>query len=726
MSFANPFLLLGLLGAAVPILIHLINRRRPRRQPFPAMELLQRSVKRVERRWRIRRFLLLSLRVLLLACLALAAAGPLLGEDRTRAQLSVQGPERIALVIDASLSMRATYDGRSAFSLALDRARERVDRLGPEDRAVIVTTGNPPRVWMEQPTADRGRLFGVLSDIEPGWRPAPLAEAVSVAAQALGRSKTDGDAPTPPADGPKGRVLVLSDLAGPALSGAAALDVPGRETPATLEIVDVLEPRAPSERDNYGVVNVGSEPVPGEAPRTVEVTARIQSHAATREEGSPEPREIALRCANQDVATGVVELELGALTQKTLRNAFETDGAQECFLQLEPDRLVEDDVRFLSVKVRKRVRTLIVDGDPSGIAKEDEVFYLVRALEAGAADQPPPVVISDDELSRTDFEPFEVIVLAGVSAPTPEDGERLTQFVQSGGGLWVTTAEGMNTQAYQQGLGRVLPRPLRGLKRGDGEETFGFEEPDLEHPVLGLFSGAALGGLLTTRSIAFMLLEPGGDRRIQTLLSFEGGAPALVTAATGQGRVALLTTSVDRDLSDLPIRPAFVPLVRQLVLWLGDALSEPERRETLVGQARDITVPDGAERLEVTGPDGRSQYFGVSELDSGTLRFTGTSLPGLYQVVAVYPGGESQTLERASFAVNIDPVESDLRPVSVDQAEAILRGEASPLDARVGNQAEVSQSNVHWNSQNLVGLLLALMGLAFVFESGLTAVRTGR
>ena len=122
-AFAHPALLWTGLGlVSVPILIHLIHKRRPRKQRFAAIELVLRSVERLERRWRLKRFLLLLARVSLLAALALAAAGPLLGDEET---LSVanSGPQRIAIVVDASLSMRASYEGTTAFARAITRAR---------------------------------------------------------------------------------------------------------------------------------------------------------------------------------------------------------------------------------------------------------------------------------------------------------------------------------------------------------------------------------------------------------------------------------------------------------------------------------------------------------------------------------------------------------------------------------------------------------------------------
>ena len=142
MSFLQPLFLLGLLGATVPLIIHLIHRRRPRRQPFAAIELVIKSVQRVQRRWRLRRFLLLLCRVMLLAALAVAAARPIWGADAART-VQRSGPERLAIIIDATLSMRAEYDGVTSFSRATTMARNLIDRLGPEDMATLIAAGAP-------------------------------------------------------------------------------------------------------------------------------------------------------------------------------------------------------------------------------------------------------------------------------------------------------------------------------------------------------------------------------------------------------------------------------------------------------------------------------------------------------------------------------------------------------------------------------------------------------
>ena len=87
MRFDNPWMLLGTLAAAIPVIIHLINRHRARVRPFAAVEFLLLSDKRLARRLRVRQLLVLALRVLLML------AGVLLNGVATAAYIGAQlGP----------------------------------------------------------------------------------------------------------------------------------------------------------------------------------------------------------------------------------------------------------------------------------------------------------------------------------------------------------------------------------------------------------------------------------------------------------------------------------------------------------------------------------------------------------------------------------------------------------------------------------------------------------
>ena len=99
MTFVAPWALIGLLAAAIPILLHLVQRREPPERAFPAVQYLQDATREHRRRLRFRHWLLLACRTLLIIALVLAAAGPLL---RRTVPLGRHAPTAMVLVLDNS------------------------------------------------------------------------------------------------------------------------------------------------------------------------------------------------------------------------------------------------------------------------------------------------------------------------------------------------------------------------------------------------------------------------------------------------------------------------------------------------------------------------------------------------------------------------------------------------------------------------------------------------
>src|SRR5205823_9407451 len=136
-------------------------------------------------------------------------------------------------------------------------------------------------------------------------------------------------------------------------------------------------------------------------------------------------------------------------------------------------------------------------------------------------------------------------------------------------------------------------------------------------------------GLASARFFQFMLLAPVPDAPGRTVvLRYENGAPALVEAEMGRGRVLLLTTTVDREWTDLPIRPGFLPLVQEAARRLAGAPAREAATATLlVGQPRTIRFQPDDARIEVTRPDGelavlrREPAAGTSAGGSATASF---------------------------------------------------------------------------------------------------------
>jgi len=198
-EFLQPLALLGLAGAAVPALLHLLQRRQPPTLPFPAVRYLIEADERDSRRLRLRNLLLLLLRTMLIALLALAASRPVVPTAFGRAH----APSAVVLILDNSLSSGVVVDGRPRLDALRDAARLIGRRAQPTDRLWRITADGVPQRLVP---AVRD---GTLDDVRPVARRLDLGAAVRTAAAVL----ADEDLP--------GTIVVLSDLQATALSPAA-------------------------------------------------------------------------------------------------------------------------------------------------------------------------------------------------------------------------------------------------------------------------------------------------------------------------------------------------------------------------------------------------------------------------------------------------------------------------------------------------------------------------
>ena len=179
--FLHPLYLLGLVAASLPILIHLLNRRKLKRIRFPAVRFILLSQKRISRSYRLRHWLLLALRTLAVVFLALLLANPIF---QTGAGLFAGGgPVSLVILLDNSLSMTWSADG-NGFKQAKEAARFLIASLNEGDRAALIPTNLTGR----EPFRLKGEkevLFKDLERIEIADGTANLSAALTKAYELL-------------------------------------------------------------------------------------------------------------------------------------------------------------------------------------------------------------------------------------------------------------------------------------------------------------------------------------------------------------------------------------------------------------------------------------------------------------------------------------------------------------------------------------------------------------
>src|ERR1043165_2292022 len=163
MQFLFPWMLLGSLGIAVPIAIHLLNRFRYRVVDWGAMELLRKALITRQRRIKIEDWLLLMMRCLIIVLIALALSRPVLAP--TGPALDGKGGDvGVVIALDASFSMQHSPGAKSRFKRATDRVDEISKTLKPGNPVTFIVMGDRPRVVVHNLEFDADRFHEILKE----------------------------------------------------------------------------------------------------------------------------------------------------------------------------------------------------------------------------------------------------------------------------------------------------------------------------------------------------------------------------------------------------------------------------------------------------------------------------------------------------------------------------------------------------------------------------------
>jgi hypothetical protein len=678
-SLLSPLLLLGLLGLALPVLAHLLGRERPQKIRFAALRFVSPREPVITQRRAIRDWPLLLIRLLLLGLLVLVLARPVVGSE---AEVTVLAePHDAVVLLDASASMELQVEGRSDRERALERLETLLEAMPPGSRiGLIISDPRAPQVELSEVDEGvariRARVDEWTEDPERGPRPGAwtLAEALPRAVGLLGEQQ--GDRP---------RVIyAIGDPTGgglgslPAVAGEAVTVVPvptrgraGEDPPESPEHVGLREP--------------SWEPAPELDPRALRISAVAHRHG-----GGDEQLEVgvALIIGDEEAARTRVTLAADGDAPIEFVHTPTTASTEPLRARIElldrpDDPLTIDDRRHLWLTAQDSVDVLVVNGDPSDTRANDEIFFFATALASSETGQLDVHGLAPDQLEDQlrEGDPLadvDLLVLANVRAPELESARKIVDRVEQGMGLWISVGDRVAANEYNERFASVLPLLMReavytGTAPGRTEaRSEGLAPINMAHPIF-VGVGADEGGDLdlgTTRTKRMFLLEPDPRRAADIALAFTSGAPALITREHGQGRVALLTTTLDRDWGDLPLRPGFVPLVVRTAHWLADAGRAGAGGSLAIGGTQSLAH---SAPYTVHTPSAEALPIAPESADE-PARFTRTDWPGHYRALP-REGEDDATAEL--FVVEVDPRESDTTPIAVAGAE--LEGEAGTV-----------------------------------------------
>ncbi|MGC9455502.1 MAG: BatA domain-containing protein [Phycisphaerae bacterium] len=723
MPFIHPGIFwTGLAAVAVPVVIHLLSRRRFRTRYWAAMRFLLESLRENRRRLRIEELILLLLRCLIVLVLAAGlarftgcGASGILGDDAAKT---------VVYILDDSPSMTQRAGDTSAFASAKEDLSAALAELGQQDRVAVITTSAAAGDEPVLPLSFVGDLD--IESLSARLESLPASDLSARTATAL---ETAGDMLSG-VDGPKWLVLMSDCRAGDYSAGEehqrlrerfAAI----RDTGAKTMVMDYARPP----RDNLTIrsMELLDSFAIADAPARVRVTVQNNSPA------SATAVEVGVDMLTPSGAGELIEASLPVAVIDSIKPhgrgfcelavTFPQAGPAVLRAEIPADELGADNTAYLAVDVRDAVRMLVVDGDADTSGRGGAATFIARALDpnndGGYGYRVD--VIAPGRFAETDLNDYHMLALANVPSFSPAtaemalseetDGEStdlrypqiaaLESFVRDGGGLLIFTGPRVNTRFYNRRLYRggqgLLPVPLA-APVGESDLTNGFVRLDAasirDQGPLRVFSGEGAGLLEVFRFFGFTRTAQGdgiadaGDADVLARFTDRERSPAVVSRAFGRGRVMLFTTTADTQWTDWPVEPlgSYVAVMAETVNVL--ARPQPEGINGPAGRpvAMDISERMRDAKVSLTTPrypevEKVTLAVRTDERNRRHVRYDRAEAAGVYTLQLTPPVGEPR---RVLPVRNIDPAEGELAPAG----ESAISAAAGEDDLEYVNRTE--------------------------------------
>ena len=589
MSFLNPIMLAGLAAISVPIIIHLLNRRKFQKVVWAAMRFIQTSVEKNQKRMRIEDMILLALRCLLLALLALALARPAILSNAT----GVFGQSKVTgvIILDNSQSMGLSDGTGTRFDKAKQAAEAALDSMPSGSATAVFLSSDIVQGVIPEPTFDFNLARKIL-------REAPLTDRATDVFPALEKA----------VDTLKGRLAIRKEIFlvtdGQAAGWRQLTEIQRLLERIKTEIKTHVILVSEHEEKNLGVseLRVASGLTPARQPLRFE--AKVTNYG--KEESRNTRVSLSVDAEQPSDEFTIDTIPAGATKSVTMFAKLRAEGFHSVVARIPEDRLPADDKRTVVVRAIKEVKVLLVDGEPGNEPRDSETFFLKNALVPVPPDFAADyfikaTTITGPELSQARLDDFDALILANVPDLSENTLKSLEQYLRRGGGLIIFPGGRVNVNFYnEQMLKRFnfLPAAL-GPPRGESdqdEKFFTLQDKNYEHAIVSIWNDPGSGTLGSARFFKAFALQPAtietekrrkGEKEKSPLspgspsptrldkaedagfpeiiLKYNDGTPAVMERPWGLGRVVLFSSTADTAWNDLPVRLAFVPLLHRAV-----------------------------------------------------------------------------------------------------------------------------------------------------------------
>ena len=660
MSFLNPIFLIALTAVGIPLLIHLLNLRRPQKIQFSTLAFFSELQKTTIKRIKIKRYVLLLLRIAAIICLAFVLSRPFLPPSLTSGLSDSDEPAIVAFLIDNSVSMERIDKNGPIFDQAKEIVSKLVDRSKEGDQFILqLTNGTGIRLSEGGQNELRRKLEAAEIEVAGNFTNERIENLLAYLSNSPYRNK---------------KLFVLSDGQASQLNFENdTSEIENNDVSVSYFAVgnpDVQNTSFNSIKANSDIISVG-------LPVELEVSLKNYSQR---------------RALNQFVSlefegnlVGQYAVELGPEEEElfTFQIIPNKTGYISGKLIIEGDEFTSDNEYYFSVFVPEDRSILWITDSIEKTGSTQSYSELI--LEAiNQSDTQLSYSKNDIGVFNSGFtDQYDTIILDGLVSVPEFAFPSLVNLVQNGKGLIFFPSPNGDLNNYNKLLSQFNVGSFNGL-RGDFasfEATSQINELPQGHPILDEVFDLTENENLTFNppNIYYNLqLQPSESATGISLLKSNVDDIILRQHSYGNGRLFVFTLGNEPGWSDLPVNPVFAPLYYRTLLYASASESGGLRIFELGQEFNNyVETSDREIQLQLNGEIAKPELinsengfyikYPALEWKPGWLQVTATDLD--QQIGINLPEEESDFYLIGNNSSQIDYLEDQLKASIIETAD---------------------------------------------------------
>lgn len=625
MTFLNPAVLFGLLAASIPVLIHLFNLRKLKKIEFSTLAFLKELQKNRIRKIKLKQWLLLALRVLIILLLVLAFARPTL-EGIAIGGTTSAAKTTAVFILDDTFSMSVVDATGSYLNQAKQSVQELVRNLqeGDEVALILVSGGREDDI---KPSTNLSEFINKVDEIELSFSSGYLHDAVVEAGNILAESNNFNK-----------EIYIFSDFQSSRISEQGSLSDFSQLLGEKVKIYSF--DYSGKEIHNIGVDDIKIETQIFEKNKPVVFNTTVTNYSARKVNNAV----VSLFVNKERTAQKSVTLEPGKSSIITMEALIKETGYNNIFVEIEDDEIMQDNKRYTTLFIPDKIPIMIFYDD------EEDTRFIELALQSSENGETFKISKRNlSQLTSVNLGQFDVAFVIGSENITSM--ERLKQFVNNGGGLFLFPGGEASEESFQKLLGAFNLPSSRGIfgEKGDQNNVVNFDKVEINHPIFqNIFLEGVKKNIESPDINHHFKITPEGKGI--TIISLMNGLSFLSEFKIGTGKVFLCNTSPVLTWSNFPVKAIFPALINKSVFYLASKNGTEEK--FFAGDAVDINVANkNISQINIKRPDDTEEFISPDDISGNYFTYRNTNISGVFKIFS----GEQLIDE---IPVNHDPLES--------------------------------------------------------------------